>query len=186
MQILQKAFLYTVIMLMIFPAVGFLIDFVLSGILSFLLGIIDRRGRAFVFFENRVTFVGVIYHELSHALFAFLSGAKIRKISLYHKEGNRLGYVKYTPRGIWLFRGLQMSLASCAPVVTGSFAMYWGYRLLTEASLSGWKLFLWGYLMISVLVHMDMSSEDLKVYLKGVPACFLLLMTGLILFFYFH
>ena len=34
-------------------------------------------------FLNRITFIGVMHHELSHALFTLLTGARIEKMNLF-------------------------------------------------------------------------------------------------------
>ncbi|MBQ3789345.1 MAG: hypothetical protein II800_00265, partial [Lachnospiraceae bacterium] len=41
--------------------------------------------------------------------------------------------------------------------------------VITKITLPVWGLALLIYLFVSILVHMDMSTQDLKLYLKGVP-----------------
>jgi hypothetical protein len=166
---LKESAIIAVIIVAAIPLIGFLENVLIMGILRNVFGIISRSGGLFLFFVNRVTFVGVMYHELSHALFAFLTGAKVDKISLYHKEGDHLGYVQYRARGIWPLQCVQHSLSSCAPVVMGLLALAGIYSVLTKITLPVWGLALLIYVFVSILVHMDMSTQDLKLYLKGVP-----------------
>ena len=62
------------------------------------------------FLLNRVMFIGTVFHELSHALFAVLTGAKVKKIrcfTLFSKE--MLGYVEFAPTGNKAKQALQLS-----------------------------------------------------------------------------
>lgn len=61
--------------------------------------------KAAINYDTRWTAVGVIFHELSHLLFAFLTGAKIEGFRLYRfkrsEDDDVLGYVNYAPRGFF-------------------------------------------------------------------------------------
>lgn len=128
------------------------------------------------FIKNRLTFVGVILHEASHALFAILSGAKVMKIVWFTTKNSRvLGSVSLMTRGPKLLQSLQLSLSAIAPTVVGLLSLY-GLRVYyITHSLSIVKLIVYIYLVVSIFLHMDMSSEDIKVVLKGLPGCFLIL-----------
>lgn len=113
------------------------------------------------------TYIGTVIHELSHATFAFLTGAKVEKITLIPK-GTTLGSVEYTPRGNKFFQGLQMSLSAVAPTLVGT-ALLWlmftkGWPHLTEA----WHYVLFFYLALSILFHMDLSLQDLRNFFGGI------------------
>jgi len=172
--ILIQCLILTLIILSVIPLFGAIINKIITSILAFLLGLCDHSGRALVFFMNRITFPGVIYHELSHALWAFLMGAKVEKVSLYRQEGDHLGYVSYVPRGNLLLRSLQLALASCAPVFMGLLAEAGIIYLFLNATLHPVLYVLLAYIFIAILVHIDMSLQDVKGYLKGMPICFLL------------
>ena len=178
-ELLTQSFLYSLFAILIFPLAGALINFIFTGIIKWILGIIDRRGVIFVFVANRLTFLGVIFHELSHAAFAFITGAKVTKISLYHMQGGRLGYVKYKTRGPVFLRAIQMSLSSVAPVITGLIAEFYIFYFLYTMNFSKPVIALLIYLFISVLFHMDMSHADLINYFKGIPCCFIILFLSL-------
>ena len=166
---IKESAIIAVILVAAIPLTGFLIDLVVMGIIRFLCGLISKSGGLYLFVANRLTFAGVMWHELSHALFAFISGAKVEKISLYHKEGDHLGYVRYRTRGPWALQCVQHSLSSCAPVVMGLVAIAVIYTAFTSFELPIWGSVLLIYLFISILVHMDMSTQDLKLYVRGVP-----------------
>lgn len=180
-ELLINAIIYSVIILLMCPLLGALLNKILVEILSRVFGILDRSGALFLAFANVITFVGVIHHELSHAIIAFALGAKIRKINLYKISAGSLGSVSYSPRGPLLLRSLQMSLSAAAPVFMGVITESIIYFYFHNYSGPFWVLLLIGYLALSIAVHMDMSMQDIIVYLKGVPCCFLLLVLILLL-----
>lgn len=64
-------------------------------------------------FDTRLTYIGVIHHELSHAFLAILTGAKVLKISLAKKgtvHNGQLGSVTFAPRGPKVIRNIQCTL----------------------------------------------------------------------------
>ena len=171
---IKESIILAVGFVIIVPLIGFLVKILVTGVLRTILCTVNRSGKLYLFFANRLTFMGVVWHELSHALFAFVTGAKVEEISLYHKEGDHLGHVKFRPRGIWIARCIQLSLSACAPVIMGLVALFGIYCFLTGMELPVWGVFVAGYLFVSIMVHMDMSPEDLKAYVKGVPFFFAL------------
>lgn len=129
---------------------------------------------------NYLTFPGVIIHELSHALFGSLAGAKIIEIKCFEfGQNGRLGHVTYRLRGNPIQQALQHSLCACAPVITG-ILIEGGilYVLNGNADLVFGLKILLIYLFISVFNHMSMSKEDIKNYCKGLwvilPIAFIL------------
>ena len=171
---------------MIMPLIGLIVHGIVSGILERLFGLISRSGALYLFFANTLTFPGVMYHELSHAFFAFITGAKINEIKLYQKREGHLGYVNYTPRGPWAFRCLQLSVASCGPVIAGIIALVGLIYTFTEyAFMPVWGKGILIYLGISVLIHMDMSYADLKSYVKGIPFFIILIFVISFVYQYF-
>lgn len=75
------------------------------------------------FYDTRVTAIGVIHHELSHLLVAIFTGARIDGVKLYKifqkQDDEVLGYVNYTPRGLYPFRCIQQTLIGIAPGILG-------------------------------------------------------------------
>ena len=175
----------------------FLMAFVMTVVLSLLviiIGFIIQQVKNFFFnlFSNhvgdtfakiicfRLTFPGTVIHEFSHALFGFLTGAKINKIQCFSLKKDTLGYVEYTAQGSAVHRMLQHSFASCAPVIMGLICCPLFVSLAIGVTGLGLKILFW-YLAVSVLLHMNMSSVDIKNYFKGYPVVFLILFAGLYL-----
>ena len=113
-----------------------------------------------------LTIPGVVLHECSHAFFALITGAKVKKIVFFGPSGDTLGYVSYCTRGGVVLSGIQSMLASVAPIIVGPCVIYGMYVLMTATTYLALKI-LAGYVMFSMFVHMDLSSADVKQYLKG-------------------
>ena len=177
MELIKQSALYSLLLIIAIPLIGFVIHLLVSGLLARLFGIIDRSGRLFLLIANTLTFPGVMYHELSHALFALITGAKVNKIVLYNKEGDHLGYVNFSPRGNIILRSLQLSFSACAPVIMGLIGecvIIHVFRTVTP--LPVWGYILLGFLLFCIILHMDMSGADIKGYVRGIPFFFLLFM----------
>lgn len=152
--------------------IGLIIEWVGNIITSFFAMIFG--GKIAFFIRNRLTFIGTVHHELAHALFAFLAGAKVTKIELFHVRGNQLGCVEFYPRGNAFTKAIQMTLSSIAPVICGAVslcALSWVWRYCCNVE---WHFVLNGYLMISIFLHMNMSSQDIKNAWKGMPLTMLI------------
>ncbi len=172
---LINSLILTLVFILIVPAVGFVINLIATVAFKALFSLADSTGTAFAFFNNRLTFLGVIIHELSHALFAFVTGARITDFKLYHKEEKRLGYVSIVPQGNWAIRSIQMAMTACGPVIIGLIIEAVIIYVISLGVLPWWGVALLILLLfIPVLFHMDMSAEDLKGYLRGAPFFFIL------------
>lgn len=135
---------------------------------------------------NYITFVGVMHHELSHALLAFLSGAKVTEIKLFriHHNDGALGYVAYAPRGNFVLQSIQKVVTSIAPIICGFIScslLFLYVQPLTMGNIGYTILFY--YVFISIILHMSLSKQDIKV-MKGGLLVVVALMT--ILFYFFH
>lgn len=121
-----------------------------------------------------LTYPGVVYHELSHALFAFLSGAKVTNIHLWPSKNNgsakrTLGYVTFVPQGSLRRRNFQSAIASVAPSVTGTAGVIaLLYFAFTHPTMSTGFWLIWIYAMICLGLHSDMSDADMKNLRKGL------------------
>ncbi len=128
------------------------------------------------------TYIGTVIHELSHATFAFFTGAKVNKITLI-PHGATLGSVEYTPRGNKFLQGVQQSLSAVAPTLVGTALLYLMFSqvhpLLTEA----WHYVLFYYLALSILFHMDLSIADLRNFFAGILPFLGLTFLCMLLFF---
>lgn len=172
----------TIVLLSVFPFVGAIINRITSGFFRFVFSFIDRTNHLFLIFANVITWPGVVIHELSHGLWVILTGAKITHISLYHRQGNQLGSVTYIPRGNIIFQSLQKALVSCAPVFMGLGIEAGILYVINSTALPIWGIIALLYIFIAVLVHMDMSKQDIACYFKGIPVCFILVYCIILLF----
>ena len=121
-----------------------------------------------------LTYPGVLFHELSHALFALLSGARVTGVSLGRVaasdgSGWVLGSVTFVPRGPKLLQAFQLALTGIAPSVCGLAALaalaHFGPGLCSKP----WHWVLLVYLFICVLLHIDLSQADVARILEGLP-----------------
>ncbi len=167
-EMIKYSALISLAVIIAIPLTGFVIHLLFTRLLNRLLNAIDRSGKLFLFVANTLTFPGVCYHELSHALFAFITGAKIKKIVLYQKKSKHLGYVEMVPRGPLPLRWLQLSFSACAPVISGLLGEGAILYVFRKVPLPVWAYFVLGFLFFCLLLHMEMSGADIKGYLKGI------------------
>ena len=96
-------------------------------------------GDSFTYFIfNRLTFIGVFHHELSHALLATVTGAKVTKIVFFHPDGDRLGYVEYVTRGNIIMRSIQ-GIADKAGILRCIDNAIYYYLTVYGAALAVWQ-----------------------------------------------
>ena len=157
-------FISALIITFIIPAFGIVMGLI-RKIIYRILSIISP-GFAFMV-ANYLTFPGVMHHELSHALFGFISGAKIKKINLFKPQGMSLGNVEIVYRGPWLFRCIQGCLSAVGPVVMGIITSVLTYiYVLPNIGSLGITVLIY-YLIFSIIMHMTMSPSDMICFLKG-------------------
>ena len=172
---LIHAAISTGIIILIVPLAGLLIDFLTEEITITLARGIGVSPALFVM--NILTFIGTIHHELSHALYALITGAKVTSVQVFKPEGNRLGCVEFQPRGNWLTKSLQLTMSGIAPTVQGFISEVLLVLLWVKLQSMGvpfWVYIILGYVMFSIFIHMTMSSADVKAALKGLPIVALL------------
>ncbi len=167
-----RAGVETLLVLLLLFATGVIISGVsgmIGRIIAFILG-----GRTAYVFRNYLTWPGTVHHEFSHALLAFVTGAKVTRISLI-PHGQALGQVEYRPRGGKILQSIQMSLSSIAPILCG---------MVTETVLilkvfplcdTWWKYAILAYFAVSIFLHMTLSREDMINLWNGIiPTVFVL------------
>lgn len=156
------------------PVAGFAIEQIVKLLYSITASFLGNEFTYFIF--NRLTFIGVFHHELSHALLATITGAKVTKIVFFHPDGDRLGYVQYVTRGNIIARSVQQTMASIAPVFCGALTSAGIYYYLSAGSstFEVWQLVLLWYTLISVILHMTMSGQDFKVMWRGIPVVYMI------------
>lgn len=158
------------------PVAGFVIEQIVKILYSITASFFGNGFTYFLF--NRLTFIGVFHHELSHALLATITGAKVKKIVFFHPDGDRLGYVEYATRGNVIFRSVQQTMASIAPVFCGALTSAGIYYYMSVSTLAGWQIVLLWYALISIIIHMTMSGQDFKVMWKGIPVVYLIILAA--------
>ena len=117
-------------------------------------------------YDTRWTAIGVIHHELSHLLVALFTGARIDKFRLYRfkrEEGDKaLGYVNYTPRGLFLLPLLQKTAIGIAPALFGRYIMQVWQNGGTAAALCEPGVWVAAILMAQIAYHSCPSAQDIK------------------------
>lgn len=115
-----------------------------------------------------LTFPGCFIHELSHLLFAVITGAEVKDVCFFENENGRLGHVTTRSRGPWFIVAIQYTLIAVAPVVIG---VSLGFVLLryiyAEPHSLCENIGLW-YLVVSLINHSTMSKSDIDGYFRGV------------------
>jgi len=187
-----SSFLLFFIWVFILITLSFLIDKIWSRII----------GKKYQFF----ILVGVIVHELSHALVCLLTGAKIYSMNFIAKEG---GYVKH---GRSKLHFIGNALIAMAPIF-GAFAALWGlsyyfgikldfsavnfsgnflenfktffqsaWNLLSQG-FGRWQFWFFLYLIISITAALAPSKQDFKNAIWGL---LLLFAIGLIILYFYE
>lgn len=166
------SFIFVLIILSAVPVIGIVMNRIELLQMIFLSKLFGTKTAEFIC--NRLLFIGTVIHELSHALFAFLSGAavtKIRCFTLFSKD--TLGYVMFSTRGNAFKRSFQLAFTSCAPTVTGCLIIILLSRLFQNPDISVLYKTIIVYFGLSVVDHMSMSPVDAKNYLKGCVCIFI-------------
>lgn len=164
------------VLIAVIPVFGMVMEKIIEILYRLCSEIIGQRLTFFIF--NRLTFIGVMHHELSHALLAAITGAKITHISLFKPEGRRLGQVEYIPRGMFIFQAVQRTMSAMAPVFCGAITSGAVYFVVKKyaVEMTWWQLAIAIYLLVSIILHMTMSREDLQVMWKGMPVVYLVIL----------
>ena len=165
------------------PVKSFIVCFIYSNIIMVLIiligGMIDKLEtlqmkllnkfvtvKASEFICNRLTFPGIMVHELSHAVFASMLGAKVTKIKLISlRQDGRLGWIEYQTRGKKILQGLQLSWSACAPTIMGAILETMIIHIFSHAGIFSKVILI--YFMISIADHMSMSKQDILNYIHG-------------------
>lgn len=148
------------------------VEFIRSLIIYILSAVVGLSLAALII--NKITFFGTIVHELSHALMAVLTGAKVKGINLFYliPRSDALGttYVVFSKNA--LLQSIQRVFVAIAPIIGGITVIY----LLNTLPLDKkWMLYLIRYLQISVLLHLSISKTDMRVGVSGLPIVFILI-----------
>ncbi len=156
------------------PVWGLIIHMLNRFIFSILKRIAGTNAALFI--ANWLTFPGVIHHELSHAFFALITGAKITEFKPFWPDKNTgsLGNINFVARGNLLIRSIQLSLSASAPVIMGTLSSVLLVNWLNSQTMSLSLTVLFIYLLFSIVIHASMSTADVKIMLKGIWVLFIL------------
>ena len=121
-RMLMNYLISAAIITMIIPIWGLIIH-ALNSMLFCMLKRITGTGFA-LFATNWLTFPGVIHHELSHAFFAVITGAKITEFRPFWPDKNTgsLGNIGFVARGNLLIRSVQLAFTTAGPVIMGTIS----------------------------------------------------------------
>ena len=167
------ALISTLIVPFFFFLIGKVLYFITLTFGELISGFIGDEATYFVL--NNLSFVGTVHHEIAHAIVAFLTGAKIIDIVLYNPDEHTLGSVSYYVRGNMIFRSLQCTLASSAPVFCGYITLSLIMKYCYPLAVVNWQKGVLIYIMVSIFIHMTMSDQDIKVAMKGLPVCLIII-----------
>lgn len=171
-----SAIILTIFVIIAMVIIGFIIGVITEHIARCLASLFGYRLGYII--ANYLTFPGVIHHELSHAFVAIITGAKLAKIELFKipsKSGGALGTVSFIPRGPKIIQSIQLTLTPLAPIPFGALTLrtIYNFMKVAELSLGIWIVLV--YMMVSILLHMKLSTQDIKTSLKGLPLTSLLI-----------
>ncbi|MCR5625758.1 MAG: hypothetical protein K6F99_00425 [Lachnospiraceae bacterium] len=166
----QLIFILAILITVALPFAFMLLGLIIQGVSNAITTVISMFLGGVIGFavRNYVTYVGVVHHEFAHALLAFITGAKIKKITLIPK-GATLGSVEFAPRGYKVFQSLQLTLSSIAPVICGTISLFIMWKYILPHCSAPWHYIIFFYVFISILFHADLSLQDISNALKGLP-----------------
>lgn len=174
----------TLIFVLFLVVVGFVANILVKIQIALTVKFFNEKVALFV--VDRFTILGVVVHELSHALALLVTFAKIEEISFWDgSKSETLGHVSYRNRGNRFIRGMQDALCACAPTAVGLWLLYIQIRIFVIYKLDWWCYTLLGYGILSTIDHMSMSSIDLKNYFRGVWAPAVVIYVASLLYVYY-
>lgn len=134
-------------------------------------------GKVAMFIDSKLMFLGVLHHELSHALLVVLTGGKLKKVCLFklNTKDGRLGYVEYIGRGWKIYQVIQRGLVAIAPILVGTFTLLGLFHYL-ELSLTykDLEFYLVLILISHIACHSAMSKQDWKMSVPALPFLYVL------------
>lgn len=176
--IIVKCLLNSLVSVLSIIGASWLIDKFSTFVLYRIVGAITNSGIAY-FIATKLTFPGVIVHECSHALGAFITGAKVIEFHPFYffiRNGGTLGevVVGYST-GLW--GNVQKFVTGIGPLVGCSIVLYF----LSRWSPDGYYKIVKIWLIVSMIIHMNMSGQDIKVLAPSIP--FMVLIMAFVMYF---
>ncbi len=174
----------------------FYVTILLFGV-SFLLNLVFKLARVVVNripngnkFIRYLSAIGVVHHELSHALLYTLTGAKVTKIKLFQaKPGDStLGYVEAILRGPKWLHGVQEIMSGLGPVIMGYITLYLMIAHLRPFLLTLPYHFLYMipyyYTLVCIFMHCTLSDVDMEGVKEGLKSPLSVLFVLLIIYIF--
>lgn len=132
-------------------------------------------GHAAYAFDTKITFWGVIHHELSHAIAGILTGAKIIKFDSYklQEENKTLGSVRFRVSANPMLRAIQLFFISIAPLIGAYITCSLLFKLLLAdypliETIGTWRFWLYLIIATPIIYHADLSPQDMLNALSGL------------------
>lgn len=165
------AFFNALLLFAILFAAGLIIQYTVKGILK-AAGFMSSP-KLVNLVVNLATFPGVVHHELSHAVLACASGARVTQIKLIEFGTGHLGHVNYRTRGNPIQASVQHCLTAMGPMLMGpvTITALWMFYYRTPLYGNAEIRAVAAYITISILIHMRLSKSDLKNIWRGLPLC---------------
>lgn len=124
-------------------------------------------------YDTKLTYIGVVHHEFSHALMVILTGAKLKGIQLI-KHGDTLGQVRFITRGPKIIQWIQLALIQLGPVIFGQITLQFiqtsvfNITKIQDIQLSSWRFWVCILIMQQIVYHMQLQRVDLKNLSRGI------------------
>ncbi|MCM0582500.1 hypothetical protein H9L19_03320 [Weissella diestrammenae] len=144
--------------------------FVIPIIGSYLVSLIMRRNSRLIGGKVYLAWLGIIVHELSHALIAIVFRHRIQKMVLLQRpdQNGTLGYVQHAYDVKNKYQMLGNFFIGIAPIFGISGVMYivtlWLWPSLVQMPFAWpntwWQGGLWLYLMLTLFFGIDLSASD--------------------------
>lgn len=163
----------------------YVFNIILSFILMETIVILSRKWLCYSFgpgamaWDRFITFHGTVHHELSHALFSILTGAKIAEMNLWNPNSNdgSLGHVTIILSKNKTLRSIQRFFSAIAPLVMACITtsilgslllnpLFTGESNIIEM-ISMLRFWIFIILVTPILYHATMSKSDIKMALSG-------------------
>lgn len=145
--------------LVIFPTIlvaGYIIQNLLWG---------KDRG-PFTAIINILAFIGVFFHEISHAILSLFAGVPVKSISvrLRSEETGRIApHGKIKTKGAYQNTLLQALLISLGPVLLGAWIFYFASEIALNPILDPFVRIIAGLVALSVIMTSTPSPQDFRV-----------------------
>lgn len=171
-QLQANVYVYSLIQVVciwfILVAIGELVSLISETFMKMMTVPFGRKGAFYIC--NYLTYIGTVHHELSHAIMATITGAKVTRIVLVPRE-KKLGSVEFKTSTNFILKSIQLVITSIAPVACGMVSLYIMITLIYGYCNEIWQVILFWYVFISIMIHMTLSKQDVSNIFRGLAVC---------------